>query len=128
MRALGIFVGLLAVVAGVLLVAAPDTFVAIAEPFATTAGLYAAALIRVAFGVILWRASRVSRAPAALRVIGIIVVIAGVTTPFVGADRARAMLDWWVGQGPALMRVVGGIILLLGGAIIHAFTTRRASN
>lgn len=125
MRFLAILLGLVVIGAGLLLVAAPDGFVAITGPFVTPVGLYAAAIIRIGFGVILWRASGSSRAPAVLRVVGILLVIAGLTTPFVGVDRARAMLSWWVGQGPAWMRAVGGVVLLAGGLITYAFTTGR---
>ena len=118
-------VGLLVVAAGIIIVTAPDGFVAIAELFTTSVGLYVAAMIRVAFGVILWRASGASRAPTALRIVGILVVIAGVTTPLVGVERARAMFSWIVGEGPTVMRAMGAVILLAGGLLIFAFTTRR---
>jgi uncharacterized protein YjeT (DUF2065 family) len=112
--------------AGMFLLVAPDGFVAaIAQPFTTTAGLYVAAVIRVAFGTILWRASGISRAPTAFRIIGILVIIAGVTTPLVGAERAREMVSWLVGQGPALLRAIGAVLLLVGGLIIYAFPTTR---
>jgi hypothetical protein len=58
------------VAVGAFLVATPSSFIAAAQPLATPAGLYIAAVIRIVAGVILLKASRLSRVPTVLRVIG----------------------------------------------------------
>lgn len=66
-----------------------------------------------------------SRAPKTLRVLGAFVFIAGLTTPFFGVDRARAILVWEATQGTALLRVGAGLAFAIGGFIAFAVGTRR---
>jgi hypothetical protein len=60
-----------------------------------------------------------------LRVLGAIVVLAGLATPLFGVDRTRAVLDWEVEQGTALVRVGAGIALAFGAFLAFAVTTGR---
>ena len=50
-----------------------------------------------------------SRAPIVFRVFGIIMIVAGVLTPFFGVERSRAVFDWWSLQTPLFMRAWGGV-------------------
>ncbi len=42
------------------------------------------------------------------------IVVAGVLTPLVGVDRARAIVEWWPAQGSAFLRVWAGVALVFG--------------
>ncbi len=110
---------------GAVAVAAPTALVAVSRPFLTPAGLYAAAALRLALGTALFLAAPGSRLPKTLRIVGIVVIVGGIATPFIGVDRARAVVDWWTARGPALMRVWGGIALAFGLFLIYAVTPRQ---
>src|SRR5476651_2371172 len=102
-----IFVG----VAGLWL---PVELMAIGYHLLTPVGLYGVAALRIGIGVVLVSTASASRTPNTLRILGVIILLAGVATAFVGVDRARAMLDWWTAQGPAFIRLSAGVAIALG--------------
>jgi hypothetical protein len=103
----------------------PTALLAISRPFLTPAGLYAAAAIRLVLGTALFLAAPTSRAPKALRVLGVVVVVAGVVTPLVGVERARAIVAWWTDQGTAFLRLWAGLALALGTFLAYVTVPRR---
>lgn len=113
MKTLALLVGLLIFVVGALGVLAPDSLLLIAHGAATPVGLYVAGIVRVAIGLVLVAAAPASRYPSALRVLGGFTFLAGLVTPVLGAPRARAIVDAWAQQGPAVMRLWA----LVGAAI-----------
>jgi len=125
MRWFACLVGLLIAALGILGIVAPTILLAVAAFAVTQLGLYVAAALRVAAGVILVGAAAGSRLPRTLRVLGALVVIAGVITPFFGVDRARAMVDWWSAQGLLVMRGWAALPMLFGLFIIYAVAPRR---
>jgi len=70
----------------------PTALLAVSRPFLTPAGLYAAAAIRLVLGTALFLAAPTSRAPKTLRILGIGIIVAGVITPLLGVERARAIV------------------------------------
>jgi len=125
MSKLAIFFGLLIAALGLLGVAAP-TILLQAAPFTLTqAGLYAAAAFRVVVGLVLILAAPASRMPRTLRVLGALMVIGGIATPFIGVERARAMVEWWSALGPVFMRVWASLAVLVGSFIIYAASPGR---
>ena len=100
-------------------VLAPDRFMTICQYSVTPIGIYVAAALRIGIGLVLAWVAPVSRAPKTLRIFGVIAVIAGVTTLFIGTERAQAILEWW-DQGPSCMRLWAGLPLVLGGFIAYA--------
>jgi len=95
----------------------------------TPAGLYAIAALRIAIGLVFVLAAPASRAPRTLRVLGLIVIIAGLTTPWFGVARAQAILNWLASAGPFWTRVDAGVAMALGGFLVYVFRTptRRAA-
>ena len=94
----------------------------------TPVGIYIVAALRIGIGLLLARVAPVSRAPKTLRILGVIAVLGGVATLFLGAERGQAILEWWSAQGPVLIRLGPGLALVLGGFIAYALTPgRRAS-
>jgi hypothetical protein len=55
----------------------------------------------------------------------VVVVVAGLATPLFGVERTRAVLDWESTQGTALIRVMAGLVLAIGGFIAFAVATGR---
>jgi len=105
---------------GVLGVFSPLQLVIVVRHFQTPAGLYAAAALRLVFGVALLLAAPTSRAPAAVRLIGGISFVAGLITPFFGLERFQRLLDWWLAQGPTFIRLWAGFALMFGLLLVYA--------
>jgi hypothetical protein len=127
MRFLAVLIGVFVVVVGLIGVVAPAALLRIADYVTTPIGLYAAAAIRIAIGIVLILVAPTTRAPKLIRVFGGIGIGAGVITALVGIDRARAILAWETAQGPTLIRLSAVLALFFGGFIVFAVTSRRAA-
>ena len=125
MRLAGLLIALFVVVVGVVGVITPETLIGVGRNILTPGGMYAIAALRIGLGLVLTLAARGSRAPKTLRVIGLVVVIAGIATPLIGADRSRALLEWEVAQGTAPIRVGAAIAVPLAGLLAFALAPRR---
>ena len=112
---------------GAIGVVEPGTFRGIAKQFQTPSGLYAAAAFRVVLGGALVLAASTSRAPRAVRAIGVVILVAGLITPFFGLDRFRSVLAWWSAQGPIATRMWAGVALAIGCLLIYALFPRSRS-
>lgn len=101
-------------------------YIALVETYvATPVGLAIVAVLRVAVGFILLKAAPASRYPRILRVLGPVIIIAGFATPLFGVERSRAMLDWWSGLGPGVVRMTGGLAIAAGGFLAYAVSSHR---
>jgi len=114
MRLVALTLSLVISVVGAVGIVMPAVLLAISRPFLTPAGLYAAAGLRVVLGTALFLAAPASRAPKTLCALGVVIVVAGLVTPLVGIDRARAIVEWWTAQGTAFLRVWAGVALVFG--------------
>jgi NAD/NADP transhydrogenase beta subunit len=123
MRLLGLVIGAFVILGSAISFAAPDRRLSLERSLMTPAGLYAIAAVRIAIGLVFVLAAPASRAPRTLRVLGLIVITAGLMTPWFGVARARAVLDWLASAGPLLMRVDAGVGMALGGFLVYVFRT-----
>jgi hypothetical protein len=87
--------------------------------------IYAAAVVRFLFGAVLVAAARSSRAPTVLRFFGILMMVGGLLTPFVGGRAAEVILAWWSDGGPGVVRTWAVAALALGAFIAYAFVPKR---
>jgi hypothetical protein len=127
-KTLAFVIGLLIVTVGAVGIIAPSSLVWIAEHSVTSGVFYVIATVRVAFGLILISVASVSRAPKTLRVLGYIILIAGITTALMGLvaiERAHAIIEWWLRQGSSVIRLTGIPVLALGGFIAYACAPAR---
>ena len=120
MRTLALLIALFVMAVGLAGIFTPDSLMTVGRYVVTPLGLYAVAAFRVGIGFVLMLVARISRAPTTLRTLGAVVLIAGLATPLFGVERARAVLDWEATQGTALIRVVAGLLVALGGFIAFA--------
>ena len=94
------------------------------EYVAIPRGVYTVGAIRVALGVLLILVASTSRMPKPMRVLGVLVCAQGliqiIGMPFVGLDRARAILEWEGMLPPALLRAGALVALATGGFIAYA--------
>jgi hypothetical protein len=128
MRLLGLVIGALVILGSAISFAAPALRLALERSVITPAGLYAIAAVRIVFGLVFVLAAPASRAPRTLRVLGLILIIAALMTPWFGVARARAVLDWVARAGPLVMRVDAAMGMAFGAVLIYVFRTptRRA--
>jgi hypothetical protein len=122
-KALAFLFGLGIATVGAVGILVPSVLVWIAKHFVTSGEFYVLAAVRVAFGLILISVAAASRAPKALRVLGYVIVIAGLTTALMGLlgiERARSMVEWWLRQGPGVVRLTGVPVLVLGAFVAYA--------
>lgn len=124
MKIAAALVGLFTIVVGVLGIVTPDSVTTARRMyFATPVGLYGAAAVRVAMGLVVILCARASRAPKALRALGALMCLQ-VLTPTLWPDRARAILEW-ESMHPALLRAGAVVAVVAGGFIVFAVTTSR---
>ena len=128
-RLLGLAIGALVILASAISFAVPDLRLSLERSVMTPAGLYSIAALRIAIGLVLVLAAPTSRAPRLLRALGVMVMIAGLSTPWLGVDRARAIMDRVENAGPWLMRLDAIVGMALGGFLVYVFRTppRRAT-
>jgi uncharacterized membrane protein len=119
--------GLLIVAIGVLGVATPSVLLEFGRSLQTTNALYIVAGVRVIFGAVLLWVAPPSRTPKILRVLGVLIIVAGMFTPFFGVERSRAMFDWWSTQGPLFTRVWAIVAVVFGLFIVYVITSPRRS-
>jgi hypothetical protein len=80
---------------GALGMVSPLRLLGVARHFQSPVGLYAAAALRVLLGAALFFAAPTSSAPTVVRILGILILVAGVITPLFGLERFRRLLNWW---------------------------------
>ena len=124
-KTLAFVIGLLITAFGALGILAPSGLVWIAQHSVTPVQLYGIAAVRVAFGVLLISVAAASRAPKTLRVVALIPLVAGIATPFVGVERAPAIIQWWSQQGSGVVRLTALAVLALGGFVAYVCAPAR---
>ena len=117
--AVGFFVAAL----GVLGIASPATLLELGRALQSTGGVWLLGFIRIVSGAILIWAAPNSRTPRVLIGLGILIIVGGLATPFLGVERSREMFDWWTSQGSALARAWPVVAILLGGFIAWVVTS-----
>ena len=130
MKTLAFVIVLLILSFGAVGILVPSGLVWIAQHSATSGAFYVVATVRVAFGFILISVASASRSPKTLRVLGCVILLAGISTALTGLlaiERARGVIDWWLQLGPGVLRLTGALVMALWGFVACACApTRRA--
>jgi hypothetical protein len=122
---LGVAVGVVYVLLGVSVAITPDLFLSITD-WGSQRGLLAGAAMRVVVGIALLLAAPNSRYPRALRILGIIALIGGVTMPFIPLGFWAAYMRWWIVENASAFRwVFATAAMLFGTFIVYAALPRR---
>jgi uncharacterized protein YjeT (DUF2065 family) len=114
------FLGVLTLLMGVWGVLVPARLADLVARFGSKGGLWFAAGIRLVFGLALWFAAPVSRAPLLLQVLGVAALLAAVVLPFMGVDRFKRLIGWWTALSPNAMRFNSLFAVAVGAAILWA--------
>ena len=126
MRFAAWLVAVVTIIVGIVGLISPDSGTTVRRLyFATPAGLYAAAAVRVAMGLVVILYASASRAPKTLRVLGAVMCMQAVAATLLGPDRARAVLEWETMQGTALLRVGAAVALAAGCFLAFAVSGHR---
>ncbi len=83
----------------------PPAFLAIVRRLTSLQGFYILAILRIAFGALLYLAAPVSQMPKLIEVTGIVVFVSGIVTPFFNHRRYRKVIEWWSAGGDAYIRI-----------------------
>jgi hypothetical protein len=94
----------------------------------TSTGIYVAAITRMVLGALLLVAARATRTPKTIRVIAVIIFLAGVATALINPERAQLLKDWWLSQGPDALRIAACFPLAVGFFILVATLTKRRNS
>jgi hypothetical protein len=113
-------ISLLIAALGGLGIVSPPRLLGVVRRFQTPAGLFAATALRLVLGAALFLAAPASRAPETVRIVGMIVFVAGLITPFFGVERFGRLLDWWSALGPAVIRTWASFALVFGLLLAYA--------
>ena len=120
MRAVGLIVAALVSLIGLTGIAAPNWLMTISPYSLTPLGIFLAAALRIVIGLVLVAVAPKSRAPAFLRIVGIIALIAGVITLFLRIEQAQAVVAWSQAHGLSFIRLWATIPFALGAFIFYA--------
>jgi hypothetical protein len=121
MRRIGIAIGALVILLGAFSFAAPGLRISLDRLVMTPAGFYAIAAERVVVGLMLVFAAAASRAPRTVRLLGLVLIIAGLATPWFGVARAEAVLNVVADSGAWLLRLDAAVGIALGGFLVYVF-------
>lgn len=127
-KTLAFVVALVIIAVGTVGILVPSDLVWMARHLVTSGAFYAIATVRVVFGLVLISVASVSRAPRTLRVLGYLILIAGITTALMGLvaiEHARTIIEWWLQQGSIVVRLTGVLVLIFGGFIAYACAPTR---
>ena len=125
MRTAALFVGLFTIAVGVLGIVSPDSVTTARRLyFATPAGLYTAAAVRVTMGLVVILFARHARTPKTLRALGAVMCMQGLAATLMGPDHARAILEWETAH-TALLRAGAVVALAAGGFLVFAVAAGR---
>jgi len=83
-------------------------------------GIYAAAALRSGIGVALLLVAQGCRAPAILRIMGVALLIAGLTMPVLGVGNAKARIEWEAGHMMFLR--MEGVLFVCAGLVVYALS------
>jgi hypothetical protein len=122
MTLVALIICLLLSAVGAMGIASPKWLLGFARSFQTPVGLLVAGALRVALGTALFLSAPESRIPELILVVGVVVIIRGVITPFMGVERSRRLLDRWSAQGLAFLRGWAVLTLVLGLSLMYAIT------
>jgi uncharacterized membrane protein len=131
MKTLAFVIGLCIIAIGAVGIFVPSEFVWIAQHSGSRTALAVVAVVRVVLGIVFISAAAASKTPRILRILGYVVLIAGVVTALMaltgaGMESTRAIIDWWLRQGSSVFRLDGALAVAIGGFI--AYTCAPASS
>jgi hypothetical protein len=107
---------------GVLGLSSPAALARYVSGWQSKTGLWAAAAVRLVFGIALWQAAAASRFQAVFKVLSAISVVSAFSLPLMGVSRFQALLAWWSGQSASFVRIWSAAAVIMGVFLIWSMT------
>jgi hypothetical protein len=120
MSSLIVLIGLVLLGLGLAVSAAPVMLRALLQPLLESRWLYWVSGLRVLVGGVLVVAAPATRLPGFVLGLGVLLMLAGASGPFLGEARVHAMADWWRAQSGSALRTWGALVGLFGAILIWA--------
>lgn len=92
----------------------PEGLMELAKYSFTKSGAYFVAAVRILLGTFLFTCAGAARTPKTIRVIGGVILTAGIVGLLLGREPAQRMSEWWVAKGPDAFRIVACVPLAVG--------------
>jgi hypothetical protein len=108
---------------GVLGLISPAKMVSFVSRWQSKTGLWAAFIVRLAFGISLWLVAPASRAPVVLQVLAVVSMVSALVLPLIGVTRFKSILSWWFSRSPGFMRVWLAVAVVFGVFILWSVVT-----
>jgi hypothetical protein len=121
MRRIGCGIGVLVILLGAFSLEAPGLRISLDRAVMTPAGFYAIAAERISVGLLLAFAAAASRTPRTVRLLGLVLIAAGLATPWFGVARAEAVVNVFADSGGWLLRLDAAVGMALGGFLVYVF-------
>jgi hypothetical protein len=121
MKAIALLIALLMVSLGLTGVVWPEGVMHLASYSVTASGIYIVAAVRIVLGALLFFAAAATRTPKTIRVIGLIILVAGIVTALIPVERVQGLKDWLLAHGPNTLRIAACFPLAMG--VFLAWTT-----
>jgi uncharacterized membrane protein len=124
MKAIALGIAALLILVGLTGVLSPEGLMDLIKYSFTSTGIYVTAIARMVLGALLLVAATATRTPKTVRVIAVIIFLAGVATALLSAERAQVLKDWWMSHGPDALRIAACFPLAVGFFILFATLTK----
>jgi hypothetical protein len=83
-------------------------------------GIYLAVIVRLVLGLALILSASDSRFPSVFLILGWIAIVAGVAAAFLGRERLRRFVNWWVERfSPSGIRLWVLFAMAFGGFLVY---------
>ena len=82
--------------------------------------LWPVSAIRIIFGIVFLMAADQCSMPTFITVMGVVLIIAGISVPIMGRKRIESLAQWWMNQKDWVIRIWGFIAMLFGIAVALA--------
>jgi hypothetical protein len=105
---------------GALGLVSPPRFLDMVRRLTSLEGFYLIAVLRIAFGAVLYLAAPTSRLPQMIQIVGVVIVVSGIVTPFFSHTRYRKVVEWWSAGGDMYIRIWAGCALLFALLLAYA--------
>ena len=120
MKAIASGIAALLILVGLIGVLWPEGLMDLMKYSFTSNGIYVAAITRMVTGGLLLAAAQATRTPKTVRVIAVVIFLAGVATALINPERAQVLKDWWLSHGPNALRIAACFPLAVGFFILVA--------
>ena len=114
--------GAFIILMGLVLFVAPGKLVGlITTMFEGNSGFIVAVGFRLLIGALLLATASQSRFTLAFQIIGGIAVLAALVGLFMGKERIKGMVDWWIAKPPAFTRLWSLVAIAFGAFIYYGY-------